>query len=565
MPGALAAGVAARWRRICAHPPTAGKRDGGTLDAIVGPAAIRSRPRGLIAAGILLVVLAGLVVAVLADRHEAPGGTAASGGPAAAAPPVARMGPAPRVTYAGPRGRLAGPVTLRAHVRDAGARVIAVTFTLDGRPLGTDTTAPYALDVDAGRLTPGPHRVRAEAVDRMGRRGTSRPASVRTGGPAAGTLVTSPGPALDAALAALARGGATVRLGPGRWTVGALSLGPGARLEGAGASTVLEPAGVSQSLVTVGGSGARIADLALDGVGRVERGVTVSGASDVRIQRVSIGGVREHGVAIWGPHAGVSVQDSRIEGAGAGGAGVLDVGSDRTRETSVVRTTIEGFRGYGIDFVQVRYGQPSAALHNLALDNRIADIQNPDVATGTSEGGIWSGGVEAGIVGNHIRNTGWDGIETVGSSRGVAIVDNDVSQTRVGIYLEHETNGSLVAGNDISRVVAGINSEWRYGGHGSAGNTIVGNRVVAPEQNGLFIDVAGDRNRIADNLVVDAGQAPIVLQGASGNVVTGNRACAGQAGPVVVLQSARYDNGVQANSLRNRLDRNTHTAACPGP
>ena len=44
-----------------------------------------------------------------------------------------------------------------------------------------------------------------------------------------------------------------------------------------------------------------------------------------------------------------------------------------------------------------------------------------------------------------MRDTGWDGIQTVGSSRGVAIVGNDVAGTRVGIYLEHETNRSLIA------------------------------------------------------------------------------------------------------------------------
>ena len=44
-------------------------------------------------------------------------------------------------------------------------------------------------------------------------------------------------------------------------------------------------------------------------------------------------------------------------------------------------------------------------------------------------------------------NTGWDGIQTVGSSHGTTIVGNDIARTRTGIYVEHETTRSLIAGN----------------------------------------------------------------------------------------------------------------------
>ena len=80
-----------------------------------------------------------------------------------------RAGPAPRVAYTGAR-RLAGVETLRARARRNGERIVAVTFLLGGRPVGTDTTAPFELDVDASQLPTGRHRLGIEAVDRLGRR-----------------------------------------------------------------------------------------------------------------------------------------------------------------------------------------------------------------------------------------------------------------------------------------------------------------------------------------------------------------------------------------------------------
>jgi parallel beta-helix repeat protein len=309
----------------------------------------------------------------------------------------------------------------------------------------------------------------------------------------------------------------------------------------------------------------RVSDLAIDGAGRAERAIGVSeGSRDVRLQRLAIGGIRDSGVEIWGPHADVSVQDSRIAGGGAAGAGVMDRGSDGSRDTSVIRSDITGFRGYGINFVQREYDRPAAARNALALDNRISDIDDPTAADGTHEGGIWSGGVAAAIIGNRVRDTGWDGIQTVGSSRGVTVVGNDVARTMTGIYLEHETTRSLFAGNVIADVNTGINSEWRYGGAGSGANTLERNTVTRPTDAGIFIDVAGDDNRIAGNVVAGGSGPAVVLQGASDNLVTGTVACARPDRRVVVQQSAHYDDGRAANSLRNRIETNGSRGTCPG-
>jgi Periplasmic copper-binding protein (NosD)/Bacterial Ig domain len=534
----------------------------------------RARPSRRWAAVVatLLVALGALLVSALLEQRPLPSpgvpgaGRVAGTGPVGA-PPVPGRALGPRVAYTGPRGRVSGPVELRARVRRAGARVVAVTFLVDGRPAGTDTTPPYRLEAGPPALTTGVHRVWAQAIDRLGRRTSSRSWRLEvTPGAPRDELVTGPGAGFDRALAALARGHAAVRLAPGRYPVRQLRLGDGARLSGSGAATVLTATAGAWALVHAQGSDIGLTDLALDGRGRVGRAIAVAGGSArVRVQRVAIRGVQENGVEVWGEHADVSVQDSTISGGGARGTGVFELGSDRSRDMSVVRTEIRGFRSYGIDFAQRFYRRPAAALHNLALDNRIADITDPATASGRTEGGIWSGGVAAAIIGNRVRDTGWDGIQTVGSSRGTTIVANDIARTRTGIYIEHETTRSLIAGNTIAGVITGINAEWRYGGHGSSQNTYTRNRIVAPSQTGLFIDVSGDRNRIVGNLVAGGGGPAIVLQGASDNEVAGNELCGDGRGPVVRQQSGHHDDGVQANSLYNRIADNTRAAACPAP
>ena len=518
--------------------------------------------RSAVIVAALALCVAGLVLTAVDSERGGPLGARAM--PSRVGAPVAiEPGPAARVAYAGPR-RLEGAETLRARVTRTGERIVAVTFLLDGEPIGTDTTRPFALDVDASLLAPGTHRVRVAAVDRLGARTSGRAVRVRVGDSGGAALSATPGTGLGPALRALARGNVTVRLAPGRYEVSHLELGSGSRLVGSGDRTVLAAAAGGWSLVTVRGHGVRMADLTIDGRRLAERAVGVAGGSrDVRLQRIRIRGIRETGIEVWGEHSGVSIQDSTITGNGARGAGIFELGSDESRDMSVIRTRIRGFRSHGINFAQRFYGRPRAALHALALDNHIRDIDDPAAASGTHEGGIWSGGVGAAIIGNRIRDTGWDGIQTVGSSRGVTVVGNDIARTRVGIYLEHETSDSLFARNVIADVGTGINVEWRYDDAGSNANTFEANTIVRPSDAGVFVDVEGDRNRIADNLVVGGTGPLVVLQGASGNLVAGNRACDRPGQPLVVEQSARHDDGRAAHSLRNRLADNESAATCP--
>lgn len=521
------------------------------------------------------VAVACCVGLAFAARSEGPVRSAGAAGNTPAAPLPGRV----RVTYAGPRGLLSGLVQLRAAARSTAGRIVAVTYLLDGSPLGSATSPPFALDLNAGLLPRGRHALRVIAVDNRGHSATGGTVRVRTRGRSGPLVVASPQRGLGAALAALRSGGATVLLEPGRYELTDIKLGSGAKLIGSGPRTVIAapPKASYFALLSVRGHGVRISQLALDGGGPGPgEGIAVSvgdGSSDVRIQRLRITHVRGDGVNIWGRHSGVSVQDSQIDGRGTAHAGVQALESAGS-DVSVIRTRIHGFRSFGIDFAQRRYGQRAAGLHALALNNDVSAIRDParlicrsqprSAGCGTNEAGIESGAVEAAIIGNRITSPAWDGVETVGSSTRTTVVANAISRTRTGIYLEHSTNASVIAGNRVSDVRTGINVEWLFGGVGSKRNTFTSNRVSGARKTGLFVDVGADENTIVANHFVGGARPAIVLQGSSLNVVRENEAC-GPGGPLVHEQAALFDNGGRADSSRNQIVGNVGHDSCTAP
>jgi parallel beta-helix repeat protein len=483
----------------------------------------------------------------------------------------------PAVELVRPPGTVDRPTTLKAAAKARSGRVVAVTFLLDGVPLGSDTVAPYTLLLDPGLLRPGNHRLRAAAVDSLGRRKSAAQVALRTERSQDGALTATPEKGLDRALAALRRGDVTVRLAPGRYHLHEAKLGTGARLVGSGPETVITAPSASYFAVLVAkGSNIAISDLTVDGGGPgLGRGIAVAvfdGSYDVRINRLRLIHVRKDGVNAWGAFSNVSVQDSLIEGEGSAGRGVFALGSDRSSDTSVIRTRVRGFRSHGILLAQKEYGLPAAALHGLALDNVVTDIRDPArdgcyseprtaPKCGTNEGGIWSGGVAAAIIGNTVQRARWAGIETVGSSMRTTVVGNTIRNTRTGIYLEHSTNDSLFSTNLVVGARTGINVEWWHDGVGSSRNTFASNRIVSAAGRGLFVDVGDDGNRIVGNLFVGGARPAIVLQGSSDNVVRGNRGCR-SGGELIRQQSGNGDGGGRVEPRRNRLTGNIDNGSC---
>jgi hypothetical protein len=450
--------------------------------------------------------------------------------------------------------------------------------------LGSDTTRPFALDVDPAFLPEGRHELSVVAVDSLGRRRSTAPVAVSISGSRAHVVTATPTEGLGRALAALRRGNVTVSLGPGRYRLSGVRIGSGARLAGSGARTVISPPAGERywALLVAKGKNIRVTDLTLDGGGAApgagDGGIGVAifdGSSDVRLQRLRITRVRTDGVNTWGAHSNVSIQDSRIESDGTAEAGVVALGSDESRDTSVIRTRVRGFTSFGILLQQQEHGRPAADLHGVVLDNVVSDIRDPSrdgcwtaakyqtPGCGTNEGGIWTGGVEAAVIGNTIRRARWDGIETVGSSTRTTIARNEIYETRTGIYVEHSTHRSLIAHNLIVDALVGINVEWWHEGAGSRRNTFAYNRIVSAKA-GIVVDVGGDHNRIVGNVFVGGLLPAIVLQGSSHNLVQDNRRCGNRAGPLVAFETARWDDGRLAESRHNRLagNENMRSATC---
>ena len=534
--------------------------------------------RGLKIAAMVLAWLAAAAVVTLAIVRQNSRSEPSHSRPTSSFLSSSTTGP-PSVELLATPGTVAGPTTLKAIAKARSGRVVAVTFLLDGGPLGSDTVAPYTLLLDPGLVRPGSHRLRVTAVDNLGRRRSTTPVALRTERYHTKALTATPEKGLGRALAALRRGGVTVRLGPGRYQLHDAKLGDGARLLGSGPETVIAaPSGTSYfALLVAKGRNIEISDLTVDGGGPGPgQGFAVAvfdGSRDVQLSRLRLTRVRTDGVNVWGAFSNVSIQDSLIEGGGTARTGVFSLGSDRSRDTSVIRTRVRGFRSHGILLAQKEYGRPAAALHGLALDNVVTDIRDPardrcvtephtTPKCGTNEGGIWTGGVEAAIIGNTILRARWDGIETVGSSTRTTIVGNEIRSTRTGIYVEHSTHDSLVSKNLVVDAGTGINVEWWHEGQGSTRNTFTSNRIVSAARSGLFVDVGDDGNQIVENIFVGGARPAIILQGSSDNVVRRNVGCPAGDEELVREQSAYYDSGARAVPRRNRIAGNITSSSC---
>lgn len=473
------------------------------------------------------------------------------------------------MTYTGERGSVSGALDLRAEAITQNARIVGVTFRLDGKPLISSTVSPYSRSLDPRFLPAGRHSISVVAVDSLGRRVHAKPVRVSLAPGKRGGPVVSPKRGLAAGLAALARGG-TVRFLPGRYVLTDVRLGSGAQLIGSGKGTVLAaPGGASyRSILIASGRQIRVSDLTLDGGGQGPGTGTavevVTGSSDVLLRRLQIVHVRRVGLFAWGAYSQVSLQDSLLDGDGTADAGFIAGESGNygaSSDSSMIRTTVRRFKNWGVLFAHLAHGAQKGALHAVALDNVVTDIRGSSRPPGTAEGGIWSGSVEGAIIGNTVLRAGWDGIETVGSSSRATVIGNRVGATRTGIYLEHATNDSIIARNRIWGIESGITVEWSYGGIASTRNTFLSNRIVGATRGGMHVSIGADWNRISDNVFVGGARPMILLQGSSDNVVRGNRSC-GAKGVLVAEEVGPDENGSPMVPKRNVITANLHAASC---
>jgi hypothetical protein len=425
---------------------------------------------------------------------------------------------------------LRGLVPVGARLTKGPSRIVLVDYYVDDRVVASSASDPWRALLDASRIAPGPHRLRAVAVslDRRRRASPARPITVAT------MQVTTPRDAVrggvQAAIDALGPHGGTLRLPAGRFPISGLRIGSGVRLIGSGrGSTVLVPDRAQQDGIEVTGDDVLISDLSIDAGGSgstpdESAAILVRNADDVVLRRLNVVHIRGYGVQILGHHQRISVQQSAFNGDDRGLMAVAEWSEDASSsDVSVVRCVIKGLRKYGVLLQSYFNGRTWPHPRPLAYGNSVADVHDADVHDGTVEIGIWLAGSNAAALDNLVRDIGWDGIETVVNASRPTIAGNVVRDTMTGIYIENVTRDALIEQNDIARVsVAGINLEPPHGGPRSGRLTIRANRVVGAGIYGIGSGPGTLGNRITGNVVLDSAKYAILLDGASGNVVEDN-------------------------------------------
>jgi hypothetical protein len=456
-------------------------------------------------------------------------------GPARATARFSVAGAAPRGTVAltglTGRHRVHGLLQLGAAPTGGSSRTVLVDFYVDGSIVGTAASAPWRTLVDFTRISPGRHELRVVAVSLDRRRRASLASSVTVTRAQISTPQDAIRGNLQAAVDTLGPDGGTLRLPAGRFDVANLRLGSGVRLIGAGAAkTILvAPTGAYDQAISVTGNDVLVSDLTIDARGSGSTAddsaaLLVHDAEDVVLRRLRLVHLRGYGVHLAGHHQRISLQQSTLDGAGRALAGLAEWAADSSSgDVSVVRCVVRRMREYGITIQSYLAGQTWPDRRALVYGNDVSRINHPTIHDGTIEIGVWATGIGPAVLDNVVRDTGWDGIETVVNASDAVIAGNLVRGTRTGIYAENVTRDTLIEQNDIADIsVAGINLEPQHNGPKSGRLTIRRNRIVGAGEFGIGIGAGTLGNSITGNQVLDTDHTAILMSGTSANLVEGN-------------------------------------------
>lgn len=143
---------------------------------------------------------------------------------------------------------------------------------------------------------------------------------------------------------------------------------------------------------------------------------------------------------------------------------------------------------------------------------------------------------------NVVRQPGWVGV-VVHSGARVQLLDNRVDGGDIGLSLQ--TDGNLVQGNQVSGAGRGL--VLGVSPRGVDTESRLDTRFL--DENAERGQVAPTDNLLLDNLFTDNKREGLLLRGAPGNTLSGNRIRGGQHG--VVLMAGADDNRVDARDIRD--------------
>lgn len=233
------------------------------------------------------------------------------------------------------------------------------------------------------------------------------------------------------------------------------------------------------------------------------RGLTLS----VRDPRKAFQGAA---VLVWGSARGAAVLDTRLDGHGVLGAGLV------VRQPSgfvARRLVARRFLSYGVVVDPNEFGFRTRSPYSLR-DLTIARVSRkvPGSSDGTAEACLWLG--SPGTVQRvSVRGCAISGIWTGTAMKRSRIEDATIQRARVGIYIEHFTTSTtfkrLRIGPGVTR---GVNAEWdnpAAGGKPASTDNVLEDGYLQTAHVGVYLDRGTTRTTIRHCVFVGQSWAAI--------------------------------------------------------
>jgi hypothetical protein len=213
---------------------------------------------------------------------------------------------------------------------------------------------------------------------------------------------------------------------------------------------------------------------------------------------------------IWGSASHASVLDTRLYGHGRIDSGLL---VRQPRGFVARRIVAKGFRSYGVVVDPNDVGFRTTAPFSLS-DLTISRVRRPvrGSSNGRAEACLWLGspGTARRV---SVRRCGITGIWTGTATRGSRVVDATIDQTRVGIYIEHYTNGTIFqrlrVGPEVDR---GVNAEWsnlKLGQKPASSDNVIQHALFRTRHVGVYLDEGTTRTVVRRSVFVGQSWAAI--------------------------------------------------------
>jgi hypothetical protein len=202
-------------------------------------------------------------------------------------------------------------------------------------------------------------------------------------------------------------------------------------------------------------------------------------------------------IHVWGSASGARVLDTRIDGHGVIGAGLV---VHEPAGFVARRVVARRFLGYGIvvDPNNVNYTTTSPySLRDLTIARVSRKV--PGSSDGTAEACLWLG--SRGTVQRvRVHKCAISGIWTGTAMKSSRIEDATIDHSRVGIYIEHFTTGTtfrrLRLGAGVTR---GVNAEWAnhaQGGRPASVDNVIEDAYFRTSHVGVYLDLGTTRTLV---------------------------------------------------------------------